>query len=95
MAAFIIAEMVIKDPDKYETYRTQTVASFEPYGGKFLVRGGHAELLEGEQQPGRMVVIEFPDIEKLRAWYASEIYQALKAIRVAAAESRIISVDIA
>jgi uncharacterized protein (DUF1330 family) len=95
MAAFIIAEIVITDPEKYETYRTQTAASFEPHGGKILVRGGPAELLEGDQLPGRMVVIEFPDIAKLNAWYGSETYQALKAIRVAAAESRFISVDTA
>jgi uncharacterized protein (DUF1330 family) len=93
MSAYIIAEVEVTDPETYATYRTQTPGVIERYGGRFIVRGGAAETLEGEGQPGRLVVIEFPDIAAARRFYASPEYQAIIGIRQRAAQSRLVLVE--
>ena len=62
MAAYVLADITILDPDLYEDYRRQVPALIEKYGGRYLVRGGASEVLEGEWQPNRLIVLEFPDI---------------------------------
>ena len=93
MAAYLIAEVEVTDPETYQSYRAQTPAVIERYGGRFLVRGGAAETLEGEGQPGRMVVLEFPDLAAARRFYGSPEYQAIIGIRHQAATSRLILVE--
>jgi uncharacterized protein (DUF1330 family) len=93
MAAYIIAEVEVTDPETYATYRAQTPAVIERYGGRFIVRGGAAELLEGHQPPGRTVVIEFPDVAAARRFYDSPDYQAILGIRQRAATSRLLLVE--
>jgi len=65
----------------------------EKYGGRFIVRGGEAEVLEGDWQPGRLVVIEFPDLETARRFYSSPEYQAIIGFRHRAARSRMVLVE--
>ncbi len=93
MAGYIIAEVEVTDPDTYATYRAQTPGVVERYGGRFIVRGGNAELLEGDREPARIVVIEFPDVAAARRFYDSPDYQAIIGIRQRAATSRLILVE--
>jgi uncharacterized protein (DUF1330 family) len=93
MSAYIIAEVEVTDPETYATYRAQTPGVIERYGGRFIVRGGAAETLEGAGRPGRLVVIEFPDTAAARRFYASPEYQAIIGIRQRAATSRLVLVE--
>jgi uncharacterized protein (DUF1330 family) len=93
MPAYVIVDVAIHNAENYEEYKKLTPASLVPYGGKFIVRGGRAETLEGDWQPGRIVVLEFPSVEKAKQWWASEEYAPAKAIRQANAETKMIVVD--
>jgi len=93
MAAYIIAEIEVQDPKTYEEYRRGVQPTIDQYGGRFLVRGGQAELLEGSQQPPRVVVLEFPDMARLRAWYDSPEYRPLRDLRQRASVGRFIRVE--
>ncbi|MGH7110244.1 MAG: DUF1330 domain-containing protein [Stellaceae bacterium] len=93
MPAYLIADVEVTDPAGYEPYRPLAAASIARFGGRFLVRGGGAELLEGAPAPNRTVVIEFPDIETARRWYRSEEYQRALKIRQAASRGRLILVE--
>jgi uncharacterized protein (DUF1330 family) len=93
MPAYIIAEVEVTDPAGYEPYRPLAAASIARFGGRFLVRGGAAELLEGAPAPNRIVVIEFPDSETARRWYRSAEYQSALKIRQAASRGRLILVE--
>jgi uncharacterized protein (DUF1330 family) len=89
----MIAEVEVKDPDRYKEYTSQVLATIERYGGRFIVRGGAAEELEGEWKPKRIVVIEFPDMSKLRAWHSSAEYAPLLKLRQSASSGRFIAVQ--
>lgn len=93
MPAYVIVDVSIRDAATYEEYKKLTPASLEAFGGKFIVRGGQAEPVEGNWKPGRIVVAEFPDIETLRRWYDSEIYTEAKRIRQASADTKMIFVE--
>jgi uncharacterized protein (DUF1330 family) len=90
MPAYIIAEIQVTDPVAYDDYRPLAAASIARFGGRFMVRGGTVNLLEGEPQPERIVVIEFPDVETARRWYRSEEYQVALKIRQAASRGRVL-----
>jgi len=93
MSAYIIVEVIVKDPVRYEDYKKLTPDSLKPYGGKFVVRGGEAELIEGPQAPERIVIREFENAEKAKAWWNSPEYSRAKKLRHATAESRMILVE--
>ena len=93
MKAYVIVDVTIKDPARYEDYKKLTPGSLVPFDGKFVVRGGTAETLEGDWQPGRIVVLEFPSIEKAKAWWSSEGYAPAKAIRQSASVTQMILVE--
>ncbi|HSH40596.1 MAG TPA: DUF1330 domain-containing protein [Arenicellales bacterium] len=90
MSAYIIAEVKVNDTELYEQYRTQVQPTLDKYGGRFLVRGGDIEALEGEWNPARLVVLEFPSADDARAWWASDEYAGPKALRQQAAATRMI-----
>jgi uncharacterized protein (DUF1330 family) len=92
MSGYLIADVEVTDPVQYEEYRRMVPASVAAYGGRFVVRGGAFEVLEGDWQPKRLVVLEFPSVEQARAWYASEEYRAAKALRLRTATSSIVIV---
>ena len=71
MAAYFIVDVDVKNPQAYETYKQGAAASIAQYGGRYLVRGGKHEVLEGDWQPTRLVVLEFPTVAAARRWYAS------------------------
>jgi uncharacterized protein (DUF1330 family) len=93
MKAYIIVDVNITNPTLYEDYKKLTPASLVPYDGKFIVRGGVTETLEGNWSPGRVVVLEFPSMEKARSWWSSTGYAPAKAIRQSASETKMIVVE--
>ena len=92
MPAYIVVEVEVHDPDRYEDYKAMVPPSLEAYGGRFLVRGGKVETLEGDWSPRRFVMVEFPSLEKAKAWWASEEYAEAKALRQATARTQMIVV---
>jgi uncharacterized protein (DUF1330 family) len=93
MPAYIIAEIQVTDPTSYDRYRPMAAASIARFGGRYVVRGGKLDLLEGEPVPGRIVVIEFPDADAARRWYRSEEYQKALKIRQSASRGRVFLVE--
>jgi len=77
----VITSITVHDPEGYKEYARGTPGSLEPFGGRFLVRGGQTEVREGDWEFERLVVVEFRDMDLARAWYESEEYQRLKVIR--------------
>jgi uncharacterized protein (DUF1330 family) len=90
MPAYLIADVEVVNPELYADYSAGVPATLEPYGGRFLVRGGATELIEGDWLPRRLVVIEFPSADAARRWYESPEYQAILGIRHEAANARLI-----
>ena len=93
MSAYVIAEVEVTDPEKFEEYRKLVPATLEAFGGRYIVRGGAIGGLEGGWQPKRMVVIEFDDAERAKAWHDSELYAPARALREASTNTRMIVVD--
>jgi uncharacterized protein (DUF1330 family) len=93
MPAYVIVNVRVTDPELYREYTAATPASIARFGGRFLVRGGAVEVREGSWSPERVVVVEFRDGGAARAWYESDEYQALLAIRKRAAESELVFVE--
>lgn len=81
MSAYVIFDIDVHDGEGYQAYRQLGAPTVAQYGGRFVVRGGAAENLEGAWTPKRVVVIEFDTIDGARAWYHSPEYQAAKAVR--------------
>ena len=90
MPAYIIVDVKITNPEMYEEYKKLTPASIAAYQGKFIVRGGATETLEGNWQPGRFVMLEFPNAELAREWWHSAEYAPAKNIRQRAASTNMI-----
>ena len=93
MAAYVIGEIEVTDPATYEEYRRQVMAVVTKYGGKFIVRGGRAEPLEGGWRPKRFVVVEFPSMERALGWYRSPEYAPLIELRKRASRGKLIIVE--
>jgi uncharacterized protein (DUF1330 family) len=93
MAAYLIADLEITDDRGFEEYRRRVPAVIASHGGRYLVRGGATEVLEGTFTPHRTVIVEFPSMASLRAFYASPEYRALRAIREESAKSTLIAIE--
>lgn len=93
MPAYVILDVKVTDRELYEEYKSLSGPAMTPYGGRFLIRGGSSEVLEGDWRPHRMVVLEFPDIEKARAWWNSPEYAEPKKLRQGASRGNMILVD--
>jgi uncharacterized protein (DUF1330 family) len=91
--AYFIVDNEVIDLAGFEQYRKQVPRTVEKYGGKFLVRGGQVQTLEGDWKPKRIVVTEFPNIEQAWRWYNSEEYHALKALRLRTARGSVVLVE--
>jgi uncharacterized protein (DUF1330 family) len=75
--AYAIAQMKVNNPEGYTAYSREVASTLVPFGGKFLVRGGEPQVLDGQPTGPRNVVLEFPDLQSARNWYASAAYQAI------------------
>ncbi len=93
MPAYVINDMVVTDPALFEEYKKLSPQTVAQYGGRFLARGGRVERLEGEHEPQRLVILEFPDMDRARAWLASPEYAPARALRHKASRSNIILVE--
>lgn len=93
MPAYVIARVQVNDPDQYAKYRAVTPGAVAEFGGRFVVRGGAMETLEGPEETRRVVVIEFDSMEKARAFYHSETYQAAVKLRQPASEAQLLLVE--
>ena len=93
MPAYVVVEIEVLDAERYETYKRMVPPSLAAYGGRFVVRGGAAETLEGEWSPKRLVIVEFPSLERAKAWWDSPEYAEAKALRQATARTRMVVVE--
>ena len=93
MSAYVIVEVDVTDPETFEEYRKLVPPTLEAFGGRYVVRGGAMESLEGGWQPKRIVVIEFDDVASATAWHGSAAYAPARAMRDASARSRMIVVE--
>jgi len=93
MAAYVIADTHITDQKTYDDYKRQVAPLIAKFGGRFIVRGGKQIVLEGTWRPERVVVIEFPDMEAITAWYNSPEYAPLLTLRQPAATDHLVAVE--
>jgi uncharacterized protein (DUF1330 family) len=92
MPAYVVVDADVTDPEQYAAYREAAQRSVEAFGGRFLVRGGELDVLEGDWQPTRVVVLELPDLETVRRWYDSPEYLHARSLREGAARLRMVAV---
>ena len=88
MAAYVIADIEVHDPEAIREYQKQVPDTLAPYGGRYLVRGGASDTVEGGWQAKRVIVLEFPDMAAAKAWYASPAYQAILPLRLRYSKAR-------
>ena len=93
MSAYIIVDVKFNDTKDVERYRAMVPPSLVPFGGRFIVRGGKTQVIEGVWQPNRVVVIEFDNAERAKAWWDSEEYREAKALRQRIADTNMILVE--
>ena len=92
MAAYVVNELWVTEADLFQTYVVQVPPTLSPFGGRYLVRSGATQAIEGDP-PGRIVILEFPDRAAALAWRASAAYQAILPIRDASSTSRVYVAD--
>lgn len=93
MPAYLVIQIDVKDLKTYDHYKTLAPASIAQYGGRYLVRGGKSEVLEGSWQPARLVILEFPSAERARQWWASAEYAEGKALRQRSAHTEMLLIE--
>lgn len=93
MTAYAIGQITIKDPVKWQEYRSKLPETLPPWGGELLLRGTRAKALDGHQHHPDIVVLRFPDLESVVGWHDSPAYQALVPLRREAAEVDLISYE--
>jgi uncharacterized protein (DUF1330 family) len=93
MSGYIVLDVVVRDPVAYERYKQVAGATVTAYGGRYLVRGGASESLEGSWRPTRLVILEFPSVAQARAWWTSPEYAPAKAIRQSCASTEMLLVE--
>lgn len=93
MPAYVINDMEVTNLETFGQYAQLSPPTVTQYGGRFLVRGGRNETLEGNWSPKRLVVIEFPNIERAKAWLNSPEYAAARRLRQSSAISNMIVVE--
>ena len=93
MPAYVIADVEVTNPELFEEYRKLVPATVEAFGGRYIVRGGDSEVVEGDWTPSRTVIIEFESFEQAKAWHSSEMYAGPKQMRIDSTNSSVIIVD--
>jgi uncharacterized protein (DUF1330 family) len=92
MAAYVVVDIEVLEPVEYEEYKKLAAPTVTAYGGRYVVRGGAAQVLEGEWIPNRLVVLEFPTVAQAEAWWASPEYSVAKEIRQRTARTSMVLV---
>lgn len=93
MPAYLVVQITVKDPETYRRYITLAPPSIAHYGGKYLVRAGANETLEGSWRPTRFVMLEFPSMERAKAWWNSPEYAEAKALRQSCADTEMLLIE--
>ena len=93
MPAYIIADVTTTDQAAMDEYRKQVPATVAKYGGRFLVRGGAHETVEGTWKPSRLVIIEFPSLARAKEWYDCAEYKDPKDLRIKAGRTNLVMVE--
>ncbi len=93
MAAYVIVDIDITDPAGYEEYKKMAAPAVAACGGKYIVRGGAVDVLEGDWSPHRFVVLEFDSVAQAKEWWASSAYREAKALRQKTAITNMIVVE--
>lgn len=93
MPAYVIADILVTDPVRYEEYKRVAGASVAKYGGKYIARGGRSDKLEGSWTPNRLVILEFESYERAKQWYDSPEYRPAREIRREIAKANVVVVD--
>jgi uncharacterized protein (DUF1330 family) len=93
MAAFLIVEITVVDQEEFEKYKQMAAPAIAAFGGKYLVRGGALETLEGDWHPERFVIVEFETMAKAKQWWNSTEYREAKQLRQRIAHTRMILVE--
>jgi len=93
MAVYMIVDVDVKDLSAYEQYKAEVPALTRKHGGEYLVRGGNFQILEGDWQPRRLVLLRFPDKKSVEAFYSDPEYQPLKELRQRVAKTDIVIVE--
>ena len=93
MPAYVVVQVKVEDAVRYEAYKKMVPPSIAKYGGRYLVRGAAVETLEGTWRPSRLVILEFPSLERAKQWWACEEYAEAKALRQATAQTELIVVQ--
>lgn len=90
MPAYVIVNVTVRDPVRYEEYKRLATPTVSAYGGRYVARGGPVEVREGDWSPSRLVVLEFPSVERARAWWDSPEYAPAKAVRQSCADTQLV-----
>jgi len=93
MAAYVIIDVDVNDPEVYEEYKKKGAPTILAYGGKPLARGGQTEVWEGKWQPQRMILLEFKSMDEARRWWNSPEYNEAKKLRHKAADANVVLLD--
>jgi len=93
VSAYVIVEIEVLDPVRYEEYKRLAPPSIAAFGGRYVVRGGRSETLEGDWSPKRIVILEFEGLERARQWWDSPEYRDAKRLRQEIARTRMIAVE--
>lgn len=93
MPAYVIVDVKISNPKEYEEYKKLTPSSIAAFDGRFIVRGGRTENLEGNWQPERIVILEFPSLDRAKQWWNSSEHAPAKSIRQKSATTEMIIVE--
>ena len=93
MAAYMIVDLTVNDPEGFAKYREMVPPTIATYGGRYLARGGAISPMEGDWDPERITVLEFPSVEQAKAWWSSPEYAEAKALRMQTADTKMIIVE--
>jgi uncharacterized protein (DUF1330 family) len=93
MSAYFILDVDVQNPLGMREYLENVPGTLQPYGGRYIVRGGKFEVIEGDWQPTQVVMLEFPNMEQAKRWYACEEYKPFKEARLAACVTNIVLVE--
>ena len=93
MAAYLVVDIEVSNPAQFEEYKKLAPAAIAKYGGRYLIRGGAYETVEGNWKPQRLTVVEFESMEKGKAFYNSPEYQAAIKARAGAANMQMLLVQ--
>ena len=90
MPAYVVVNVTVRDPQRYEQYKRLASPTVSAYGGRYVARGGPVDVREGAWSPSRLVILEFPSMEQARAWWDSPEYAPAKAVRQSCADTQLV-----